>query len=173
MARGNVCAHDEAAAEGDMAQAGWQKPGIKPKNGVIILHRSSIPCPARCCTCCLTPILICPPSKPIFSAIRSRPWWCVTAPPQYRPQFERLAAQWPQHGFIWVDIEENPEWLGDRDVEDFPTLLVQGANGRNMFFGTQLPYIGHLERLLKHLEVENAGQDSAHSSPPPLRTLMR
>jgi len=98
--------------------------------------------------------------------------WCDTCT-QYRPQLERLAAQWPQYGFIWVDIEENPEWLGEEDVQDFPTLLVQDAHGRNLFFGTQLPYIGHLERLLKHVQDEPATQaTSTRSGPPPVRDVL-
>jgi len=96
--------------------------------------------------------------------------WCDTCT-QYRPQLEQLATQWPQYGFIWVDIEENPEWLGDEDVEDFPTLLVQDASGCNLFFGTQLPYIGHLERLLKHL-AEGGSNSATQGDPPPLRGLL-
>jgi len=100
--------------------------------------------------------------------------WCDTCT-QYRPQFERLAAQWPQYGFVWVDIEENPEWLGEADVQDFPTLLVQDAHGRNLFFGAQLPYIGHLERLLQHLPTAATGLPAVQNDnggPPPLRHLL-
>jgi len=100
--------------------------------------------------------------------------WCDTCT-QYRPQFERLAAQWPQYGFVWVDIEENPEWLGEADVQDFPTLLVQDAHGRNLFFGAQLPYIGHLERLLQHLPTAATGLPAVQNDnggPPPLRRLL-
>jgi len=107
--------------------------------------------------------------------------WCDTCT-QYRPQFERLAAQWPQYGFVWVDIEENPEWLGEADaeadVQDFPTLLVQDAHGRNLFFGAQLPYIGHLERLLQHLPATGNSVPTTqtttqtHNGPPPVRRLL-
>jgi thiol-disulfide isomerase/thioredoxin len=92
--------------------------------------------------------------------------WCDTCT-QYRPQLEALAARLPQHTFIWVDIEENPEWLGDEDVENFPTILVQRPDGGNMFFGTQLPHIGHLERLLEDMESSPGRQTP--NGPPPLR----
>lgn len=94
--------------------------------------------------------------------------WCDTCQ-QYRQQFEALSTQWPNHVFIWADIEENPEWLGDEDVENFPTILVQEADGGNLFFGTQLPHIGHLERLLSHLQQAAPGQTQV--GPPPLRDL--
>ena len=95
--------------------------------------------------------------------------WCDTCN-QYRPQFEALASQWPGHTFIWVDIEESPDWLGDEDVENFPTILVQQPDGRNLFFGTQLPHIRHLERLLGHLEQTPGSQ--AEGGPPPLHGMM-
>lgn len=91
--------------------------------------------------------------------------WCGTCA-QYRPAFESLAGQWPDHTFVWVDIEENPELLGDDDVENFPTLLIQGAQG-NLFFGTLLPYISHLDRL-----IAQAGDTAPIAGgPPALRTL--
>ena len=96
--------------------------------------------------------------------------WCDTCN-QYRPQFEALSQQWPQHTFIWVDIEESPDWLGDEDVENFPTILVQQPQGRNQFFGTQLPHIRHLERLLEHLAQSPNSQ--VDGGPPCLHELMQ
>ena len=72
--------------------------------------------------------------------------WCRTCD-AYRPSLEALARQMPGWTFIWVDIEDSPEWLGDEDVEDFPTILVQDRAGTR-FWGTQLPYVEHLQRLL-------------------------
>lgn len=76
--------------------------------------------------------------------------WCDTCT-EYRPGFNALAEKLPEHTFIWVDIEENPELLGDEDVENFPTLLIQDQRG-SLFFGTLLPHISHLERLIDSLD---------------------
>lgn len=73
--------------------------------------------------------------------------WCDTCS-EYRPAFEALAARMPEALFIWIDIEDDPEWLGDEDVENFPTLLLQDREGTR-FWGTQLPHIEHLERLIR------------------------
>ncbi|AEC20528.1 hypothetical protein PT7_1988 [Pusillimonas sp. T7-7] len=53
-----------------------------------------------------------------------------------------------------MDIEENPELLGDEDVENFPTLLIQDQRG-SLFFGTLLPHISHLERLISSLDKDS------------------
>lgn len=84
--------------------------------------------------------------------------WCDSCR-QYLNDFRSMAAQWPDHTFIWVDIEENPELLDEDDVENFPTVLLQDQNG-NRFFGPMLPYIGHLQTLLRkapELPVSEAG----------------
>lgn len=79
--------------------------------------------------------------------------WCDTCT-EYRPDFNALASKLSQHTFIWVDIEENPELLGDEDVENFPTLLIQDQRG-SLFFGTLLPHISHLERLISSLDKDS------------------
>jgi len=76
--------------------------------------------------------------------------WCDTCR-LYRERFDALAASRPDAAFVWVDIEDHPEWLGDEDVENFPTLLVRRA-GRTLFYGPMLPHAGHLERLLDTLD---------------------
>ena len=76
--------------------------------------------------------------------------WCDTCS-AYRQPFEALAARRPEHLFAWVDIEENEALLGDEEVENFPTLLVQSPGG-NLFFGPMLPHVEQLERLLKGME---------------------
>ncbi|MCD8516222.1 MAG: thioredoxin family protein [Burkholderiaceae bacterium] len=75
--------------------------------------------------------------------------WCDTCK-LYRDRFEALAAQHPAHAFVWIDIEDHPELLGDEDVENFPTLMVERA-GKVLFFGTMLPHIQQLERLIATL----------------------
>lgn len=80
--------------------------------------------------------------------------WCRTCD-GYAAQLESLATRLEGWTFIWVDIEDSPEWLGDEDIEDFPTILVEDAEGIK-FWGVQLPYVEHLERLLQ----------GAHDLPP-------
>lgn len=80
--------------------------------------------------------------------------WCDTCR-DYQPEFSKLSEKWPQHTFVWIDIEDDPELLDDHDVENFPTILIQGSTG-NLFFGEQLPYISHLDRLIKSAEHDNA-----------------
>jgi len=75
--------------------------------------------------------------------------WCDTCA-QYRPKLEALAESQPDRVYAWIDIEDHPELLGDEDVENFPTLLVKRGS-RTLFYGTMLPHIGHLERLLDSL----------------------
>ncbi|HEY0297109.1 MAG TPA: thioredoxin family protein [Bordetella sp.] len=79
--------------------------------------------------------------------------WCNTCT-EYRPKLQALSEARPQHAYAWIDIEDEPDLLGDEDVENFPTLLIQ-AGGRVLFYGPMLPHIGHLERLL-----DNLGMDS-------------
>ena len=76
--------------------------------------------------------------------------WCDTCN-QYRPKLDALSEARPRHAYAWIDIEEQPDLLGDVDVENFPTLFVQ-AGDRVLFYGPMLPHIGHLERLLDTLD---------------------
>lgn len=72
--------------------------------------------------------------------------WCDTCR-SYRDGFDRLAAKHPDKRFVWIDIEDQADFIGDIDVENFPTLLMQrGASVA--FFGTVLPDPGIADRLL-------------------------
>ena len=51
--------------------------------------------------------------------------------------------------FVWVDIEDESELVGDLDIEDFPTLLVARAD-RVLFFGPILPHAQTLDRLVRN-----------------------
>lgn len=73
--------------------------------------------------------------------------WCDTCK-QYLPKLQELAAKQPDVVFVWVDIEDYPELLDDQDVENFPTILLE-KEGKSLFFGTILPHIGQLERLIE------------------------
>ncbi|MCY1202832.1 hypothetical protein D9M72_143260 [compost metagenome] len=85
--------------------------------------------------------------------------WCDTCE-QYKPKLQALAEAMPQHVFAWIDIEDHAELLGEEDVENFPTLLVQ-IGPRVVFYGPMLPHIGHLERLLESLDEHSAAISTA------------
>jgi thioredoxin 1 len=72
--------------------------------------------------------------------------WCGTCG-SYRDTFETLAARHPQLRFVWIDIEDQADIVGDLDIENFPTLLIQ-RDDVVAFFGTVLPDPALAERLI-------------------------
>ena len=72
--------------------------------------------------------------------------WCGTCR-DYAAPFAELARSHPDCRFDWLDIEDHADLLGDLDVENFPTVLL-AADGKPVFYGTLLPHIQTLERLL-------------------------
>jgi thioredoxin 1 len=82
--------------------------------------------------------------------------WC-DACKAYQSKFEALGQQYPEACFVWVDIEDFSELLGDEDIENFPTIaIVQGENVR--FLGTLLPHIEHLNRLIQTMQQPSQTQ---------------
>jgi len=79
--------------------------------------------------------------------------WCDVCG-QYRPDFERLAARHPGTRFVWIDIEDQADTIGDIDVENFPTLLLQRGD-IVAFFGTVLPDAHIAERLIQNLAAKS------------------
>jgi thioredoxin-like negative regulator of GroEL len=73
--------------------------------------------------------------------------WCGTCA-SYRAVFEDLAARHPDKYFLWVDIEDHADLVGDLDVENFPTLLIQ-RHEHVAFFGTMLPDANVAHRLIE------------------------
>jgi thioredoxin 1 len=73
--------------------------------------------------------------------------WCGTCS-SYRAAFEALAERHPDKLFIWIDIEDQAEVVGELDVDNFPTLLVQRAD-TVAFFGTVLPDPAVAERMVQ------------------------
>ncbi|WP_460837498.1 thioredoxin family protein [Noviherbaspirillum agri] len=73
--------------------------------------------------------------------------WCDTCR-AYRSSFDNLATQHPDKRFVWIDIEDQADFIGDIDVENFPTLLIQRRD-RVAFFGTVLPEAKLADRLIQ------------------------
>jgi hypothetical protein len=62
--------------------------------------------------------------------------------------FDEVAARHPDKTFVWIDIEDQADVVGDLDVENFPTLLLQRGEPV-AFFGTMLPDAGLADRLVQ------------------------
>jgi thiol-disulfide isomerase/thioredoxin len=73
--------------------------------------------------------------------------WCGTCA-GYRATFEELASRHPGKRFVWIDIEDQADVVGDLDVENFPTLLIQKQD-TVAFFGTVLPDPKVADRLVQ------------------------
>jgi thiol-disulfide isomerase/thioredoxin len=84
--------------------------------------------------------------------------WCGTCG-SYRAAFEALAARHPDKTFVWIDIEDQADVVGDLDVENFPTLLVQRAD-TVAFYGTVLPDAAVAERMVQ-AQVAHSGEELA------------
>lgn len=81
--------------------------------------------------------------------------WCDVCT-SYRPGFDELATKHPDKLFIWIDIEDRADLVGDFDVENFPTLLIQRGDDV-LFYGTTLPDQHVAHRLI----TSHAGKSDA------------
>lgn len=87
--------------------------------------------------------------------------WCDVCN-QYRPGFEELAKRHPDKHFIWIDIEDQADVVGELDVENFPTLLIQRAN-TVAFFGTVQPEPHQAHRLVLALAEKTDAELNAEA----------
>ena len=68
--------------------------------------------------------------------------WCDSCE-AYREGFLALAKEFPRARFRWLDIEDDAEAVGSREVENFPTVLVErDGMGRTEQF-VPIPVPGH------------------------------
>jgi thioredoxin 1 len=90
-------------------------------------------------------------SAPDWAVICLCAAWCRTCD-SYRPDLAELAAREQGVRFVWLDVEDDAEWLGDFDIETFPTLLVL-ARETPVFLAALPPQIGVFERTLRALRA--------------------
>ena len=79
-----------------------------------------------------------------------------------------LAESFPEARFHWLDIEEHAEAIGDLDVENFPTLFIQRGDSI-LFYGTMLPHLNHLRRLIETYQEQTPAQSHAYARSNPER----
>ncbi len=106
-------------------------------------------------------------SEPAFLVVCLCAEWCGSCR-DYRPGFESLASEFRDVKFRWLDIEEDADAMGDLDVENFPTLLIQ-RHGAIVFFGTMLPHLGHLRRTIESFAELDAQAARAYALSHPQR----
>lgn len=75
--------------------------------------------------------------------------WCDVCR-EYRSGFLALAERFPQAEFAWLDVEDDAEEVGEREIENFPTLEVKRGEAQ-LFYGVLLPKPEHLARVLENL----------------------
>ncbi|GGC60034.1 thioredoxin domain-containing protein [Undibacterium terreum] len=103
----------------------------------------------------------------IRGELQHKPWlvaclcaaWCNTCG-DYRAAFDALRAQHADKCFAWLDIEDQAHLVDEIDVENFPTILIQHGD-HILFFGTMLPDVKQLHRLISSLS-ENTEQSISH-----------
>ena len=72
--------------------------------------------------------------------------------------------------FLWIDIEDESELIGDLDIEDFPTLLLARGDAV-LFFGPIRPHAQTIDRLLRGAVAGELPPLSTDSLAPDVRAL--
>jgi thiol-disulfide isomerase/thioredoxin len=80
--------------------------------------------------------------------------WCGTCR-DYQSVFAQLQQEFPQIKFIWIDIEDQADLVDPIEVDDFPTLLI-ASQGQALFFGTVMPHVETLRRLIQTHQTTDA-----------------
>jgi thioredoxin 1 len=79
--------------------------------------------------------------------------WCNTCG-EFLDAFESVARESPGATFLWLDIEDDADLVGDVEVENFPTLAIFDRS-RAIHFGVSLPQASLLSRLVRTLGPES------------------
>jgi hypothetical protein len=101
--------------------------------------------------------------------------WCRTCD-AYRDTLAHVRdALLPTHRatpmrFVWVDIEDESERVGDLDIEDFPTILLARGDAV-LFFGPLLPHAQTLDRLVRGALAGELPPPTAAALAPDVRAL--
>ncbi len=77
--------------------------------------------------------------------------WCNTCD-DFRKTFDDLAAARRGTRFVWLDIEDDADVVGDIDIDNFPTIAAFDAD-RLLHFGVSLPQCAIVARLLDSLDA--------------------
>jgi len=94
--------------------------------------------------------------------------WCDTCE-EFRSTFERLSQGDPGSAYLWIDIEDDSELIGDLDIENFPTLAVFRGS-LPLYYGVTMPQEPVVARTLAALSADARGQGSV---PEAIRALPR
>jgi thiol-disulfide isomerase/thioredoxin len=82
--------------------------------------------------------------------------WCNVCE-AYRPDFHSLSERHPGVHFAWIDIEDNADLMGDIDIENFPTVLIQRGD-IVAFYGTVLPDARIAERIFLAQQAQSEAE---------------
>lgn len=77
--------------------------------------------------------------------------WCGVCR-DYKAVFNKVSAGHATSRFAWLDIEDDAHWVGEMDIETFPTLLVADSQGV-FFLGPLTPHVVTVSRLLTSLQM--------------------
>ena len=83
--------------------------------------------------------------------------WCKTCA-EFRDTFDKLAKDNASARFVWLDVEDDSELVGEIDIENFPTLAVFRGD-KPLFYGVTMPQEGVVARTLASLT--RADRDAA------------
>lgn len=77
--------------------------------------------------------------------------WCDVCT-RYRQAFDQWAGEVQQAHLVWIDVEDQADLVGNIDIENFPTLLIQRGH-RVDFLGTVMPDVAVAQRLLQNAQA--------------------
>jgi thioredoxin 1 len=87
--------------------------------------------------------------------------WCNVCE-KYRADFTAFAQRHPGVHFAWIDVEDNADLVGDVDIENFPTVLMQRGD-IVAFCGTVLPDARVAERIFLAQQAQSDDELAAEA----------